>query len=184
MHILFVPWILWVWEFPYPLILQGSFASHVLTHESPNTEKEACHLRAVFFLRVGRKIDVFFFSFAWMNILNISISNVLMESYTIVSCSFLLRFPRISNPDLWESRFKVGTKRLLPRPLCACSEMWATSCVIFGVSWKQKTGSFFEVSWEVAMRSEANYSPGQFEWHKITNRNWMTVGNIRLYWRS
>ena len=66
--------ILWVWEFPYPLILQGSFASHVLTHESPNTEKEACHLCAVFFL-CWQENRRFLISFAWMNILNISISN-------------------------------------------------------------------------------------------------------------
>ena len=74
MNIPFVPRILWVWEFPYPLILQGSFASHVLTHESPNTEKEACHLCAVFFFVLAGK-STFFFSFAWMNILNMSISN-------------------------------------------------------------------------------------------------------------
>lgn len=42
---------------------------------------------------------------------------VLMESYTIVSCSFLLGFPRISNPDFWGIQVQGWYKEIVAKTI-------------------------------------------------------------------
>ena len=106
------------------------------------------------------------YTICWSHFLHLSsIINLVVSCFSLCSC------------DSRQFRFKVGTKRLLPRPLCECNEMWATSCVIFGVSWNQKGWPYGKLLFCYSNSSKQTKSPGQFECDiKFTNWNWMTVG--------
>ena len=80
-----------------------------------------------------------------------------------------------------DARFKVGTKRLLPRPLCECNEMWATSFVIFGVSWNQKGWGHGKLLFCYSILRSKRNPQDSFEWHKIYELKLNYSGKTYVY---